>query len=154
MIPDASAPRRTRLLGLVLLVVTFLVGLFSGAALDRRWVLAQPATAAAAVPAPRGGATPANAPRSRDADIFDHLELSAEQRVRIDSILEAGKVKVDSFWEQEGPRLRAVIDTTRSEVRALMTPAQREEYDRLRAERRARRNSCEHSAEPKETKTR
>jgi Spy/CpxP family protein refolding chaperone len=154
MIADASAPRRTRLLGLVLLVVTFLVGAFSGAAVDRRWVLAQPAPAAAAEPAPPGGAAPASAPRSRDADIFDHLELSAEQRVRIDSILEAGKVKVDAFWKEEGSHLRAVVDTTRSEVRALMTPAQREAYDRLRAERRARRNSCEHAAEPKETKTR
>lgn len=133
---NSNAPGRTRLIGVVLLVATFLAGGFSGAAVERR------ASAAPAAARPEAKVDLAKQeeerPHGRRARIFDQLDLSPEQRAAIDSILQDGREKVDAYWKETEPGYRALLDTTRAHVRAVMTSEQLVEYDRLRAEHRAR----------------
>ncbi|HEX7091588.1 MAG TPA: hypothetical protein VF192_15715 [Longimicrobiales bacterium] len=134
----ASSPRKARFLGFALLVATFAIGAFAGAATDR--MLTARAPAQAAREEGRG--------RSRDRDrisTLEQLDLTPEQRVRIDSVLERGRRKAQAFWDEHGPTLRAIVDSTRAEIRSLLTPEQRAEYDRLRAERRRRSHEQDHS---------
>lgn len=138
MITGPPAPRRTRLLSLGLLAITFLVGALSGAALDRV-LSADPAPAEApVVKAPTQPEARNQRRRERKFDDIDGLDLSAEQRARIDAILERRKLQIDEFWKEAGPRLRALVDSTRAEIREELTPAQQAEYDRRQAERHAR----------------
>jgi Spy/CpxP family protein refolding chaperone len=126
-----DSPRKARLLGFALLVATFAIGAFAGAATDRVLTARAPAQAA----------REEGRERSRDRDrisTLEQLELTPEQRVRIDSVLERGRRKTQAFWDQHGPTLRAIVDSTRAEIRGLLTPEQRAEYDRLRAEHRRR----------------
>lgn len=138
MSTGSNISSRPRLIGIVLLMATFVAGGFSGAALERR------ANAKLPAPEPQVKAQPAErAPGAGrglgdQSNIFDQLELTAEQRVTIDSILQDGREKVNAFWKETGPGYRSLVDSTRARVRAIMTPEQRVEYDELRAARRAR----------------
>lgn len=128
-------PRRARLLGIALLVATFAAGMLAGAAFDRTLVARE--TAPAQEPGwhchgPHGGKT---------GMIVDRLDLTPEQRARVDAVLARRRAQADTFWEREGPRMRAIVDSTRAEVRAVLTPEQRAEYDRLREEHRAARRA-------------
>lgn len=129
MMIKAVGTSRPRLLGSVLLVLTFLVGALAGAAfqhavgareLDDRFV-----------------ATKERDGRASDGDIFDRIGVSPEQRAEIDRILERRREDLDAFWAEAGPQLRAITEETRAEVKALLTPEQRETMNQLRAERKA-----------------
>lgn len=117
--------RSPRLLGLALLTAVFLAGSLFGMAMNRTLLAEEAPAAGDAACEHRGG------------KILDQLELSPSQRTEVDHILERRRAQTEAFWDSAGPRLRALTDTTRAEIRAVLTPAQAAEYDRLRAERRA-----------------
>jgi Spy/CpxP family protein refolding chaperone len=66
------------------------------------------------------------------------LHLTAAQRASVDSILTRRRAQLEKFWAGPGQQLRLVVDSTRNEVRAVLTPAQRATYDSLMAARRPR----------------
>lgn len=120
--------RSARLLGAALLATAFGAGVFSGFALDR--VLEARGGSALAQSGKKDG-------RGHYESILGRLDLSAEQRARVDAVLERRRAQTDAFWERDGARLRTIVDSTRAEVRAVLNPEQRAAYDRLRAEHRA-----------------
>lgn len=128
-----TSTTRTRLLGMALLAATFAAGGLAGAAFERVAV-ARPADEAAAreVRCENG---------EKKGLIVDQVNPTPEQRARIDAIMERRRVQMDAFWDGEGQRLRAIVDSTRAEVRQVLTPEQAVEYDRLVAEKRARREA-------------
>lgn len=122
---------RSKILGAVLLVATFLAGGLAGAASLRVLSAAEPTPTL-----PPG--THCHGPHEkRGGRWLEQLNLSVEQRTQVEGIMERRRAQTSAFWENEGSRLRALVDSTRSEIRSVLTPAQREQYDRLRAERRA-----------------
>ena len=134
-------PRRMRMAGMALLAVTFVVGALAGTAFGRVLNAGEPARGTAAATECRGERGPHH--------ILDELDLSAEQRTRIDAVMARGRVRTDSLWKSDGTRIRAAVDSTRAEVRALLTPAQAAEYDQLRQkheERKRRERAARDSA--------
>jgi Spy/CpxP family protein refolding chaperone len=116
------------------LAVTFLAGGFSGAAIDR-WGRTPQAS-----PEPQASAQAPSQENERSrphGSIFDLLDLSTVQRATIDSILQEGRDKVEAWRKETEPEYRTLVNQTRAEVRAVLTPEQVAEYDRLRAEHRA-----------------
>ncbi|HEU0077062.1 MAG TPA: hypothetical protein VFQ76_05390 [Longimicrobiaceae bacterium] len=127
--------RRARLLGIALLVATVAAGMLAGAAFDHALAAREPA------PQQEPG-WHCHGPHGKTTSmILDQLELSAEQRARVDAVMARRRAQADAYWEREGPRMRGIVDSTRSEIRAILTPAQRAEYDRLRAQYRAARRA-------------
>lgn len=122
---------KSKTVGIALLVATFVAGGLAGAASLRVLNAAEPAPARGSDCRGRG---------DRDAWL-EQLDLSTEQRARVEQVMQRRHAQTKAFWHREGARLRTIVDSTRSEVRALLTPAQQAEYDRLRAERRARRKA-------------
>lgn len=143
MTAGSSFMSRPRLVGIALLMATFVAGMFSGAALERR------AGARAPQPEPQAKAQPAERVHGggrghTHRTILDQIDLTPEQRARIDSILQIGRQRMDAFWKETGPGYRALVDSTRAQVRAIMNPEQRARYDELRAAaRRARTGNSE-----------
>lgn len=126
---------RSRILGAILLVVTFLAGGLAGAASLRVLNAAEPQPAL-----PPG--THCHGPHEkRGGRWLEQLNLSAEQRAKVEQIMERRREQTSAFWENEGARLRVLVDSTRNEIRAVLTPEQRAEYDRLRAQRKAARET-------------
>jgi len=137
MTAGASFTNRPRLVGIVLLLVTFAAGVFSGVALERR------VGQRAAELEPQAKAQPEEHVHGgrphHHRHIIDQIDLTPEQRAKVDSILQVGRQRLDAFWKETGPSYRALVDSTRAQVRAIMTPEQRAQYDELRAAaRRAR----------------
>jgi Spy/CpxP family protein refolding chaperone len=133
-----ATPNRTRLTGMALLIVTFVAGMLAGTAFSRVLSAREPdAQAQAACDAGKRG------PHS----LFDQLDLSPVQRARIDSIMARRRGRTDALWQQDGARIRAAVDSTRAEIRTVLTPAQAAEYDVLRARHDAeRRRRHEHES--------
>jgi Spy/CpxP family protein refolding chaperone len=128
-----TSPRRTRLVGMTLLVATFAAGMLAGTAFGRVLTAGEPEPATAADCEPKRGTHM----------IWEELELSADQRSRIDGIMDRRRALTDSLWQTDGRRIRAAVDSTREEIRALLDPEQRAEYDRLRAEHAEKRRARE-----------
>jgi Spy/CpxP family protein refolding chaperone len=125
---------RTRLLGAALLGVVFVAGTLVGAAADRVLHAGESVSAERADWDCR--------PRRGHHTLFDQLDLQPEQRARVDSIMEESNRRVRAFWAEEGAAVRAMVDSTRAEIRGVLTPEQAAAYDRLReeaAEKRGRR---------------
>lgn len=139
MTPPA-APRRARLLGISVLSAVFVAGGLAGAA-SGRLLNAREATVSAD--------TTASACQERRGRLVDRIDLSPGQRQQVDSIVERRRAQREEFWDNEGQRMRAIMDSTRNEIRAVMTPEQRAEYDGLVAEHRAR-NAARDSAQKAE----
>ena len=126
---DASAVWRSRIaVGLLLLMV------FGAGMITETWVRR--------LRAPRmhsmveGEHVPFGAERDR---VFgEELGMDSLERVRVDSIFARRRVQVDSFWRGPGKSLREIMDSTREEVRAVLTPEQRARFDRRHMERRPR----------------
>jgi Spy/CpxP family protein refolding chaperone len=125
-----------RLLGAALLVAVFAAGGLAGAATDR-------VLHAGETRPPDQAGWDCRPPRG-DHTLLDQLALAPEQRVRIDSIMDESRERIRAFWAHEGAQVRAMVDSTRAEVRSVLTPEQRAEYDRLRAEADQRRRQKHH----------
>jgi Spy/CpxP family protein refolding chaperone len=142
MIGRFDSTGRLRAAGLVLLGATFAVGTLAGVAVSQ-----------IREPAPQqtdAGCRDDDRDHERRSP-FDDLGLSAEQRTRIDAILERRRAEMDAFWEEQKPRMEQIADSTRAEIRAVLNDEQRAELDRRRAARRAERER--EKAESGETRT-
>lgn len=68
---------------------------------------------------------------------FEYLDLSAEQRERMDAVLEDRKTQLDEFWRENRARMDAIVDGARVELMSILTPEQRAQYDARLERRRA-----------------
>ena len=111
--------KQARWTGMVLLLITFVAGGVVGAATLH-------VVEADEVPTQR---------RERRPDLFERLDLTAEQQAQVDAIMERRRQEVDAFWREHGPTMRAIYDSTRVEVRAILTPEQVQLEEQFRSER-------------------
>ena len=111
--------KQARWTGMVLLLITFAAGGLVGAATLH-------VVEADEVATPR---------RERQPDLFERLDLTPEQQAQVDAIMERRRQEVDAFWRAHGPTMRAIYDSTRVEVRAILTPEQVQMEEQFRSER-------------------
>lgn len=130
-----GATGRARLLGAVVVVLTFAAGGLGGAAVERVLGARDGARASSRE---RGRGEIECEPRrngGRRRTPYDALGLTAEQKTQIDAVIESQNARMGEIWRETRPRMDAVVEQTRAEVRALLTPDQIEDLDRRRAER-------------------
>lgn len=130
----ANGTGRLRFAGALLLAATFAVGGLGG------YSVAQLSG--------RGDTAQADEPECEDHDrnrsnYYESLGVDPSQKERIDAVLGARKQQMDLFWAENGPRMEQIVDSARAEIRNVLTPEQRAEADRRRAERRAKRERQE-----------
>lgn len=61
---------------------------------------------------------------------FARLGLQADQRAAIERALDEREDRLERYWEGKIPELRALVDSSRAEIRLLLTPEQQSAYDR------------------------
>jgi Spy/CpxP family protein refolding chaperone len=111
---------RVRLQGVALLAIAFVGGALGGMAAER-------IRARRALPPPqewmpmRGGLPPG----------FEQLNLTPEQQHRIQTIFRSSRPRTDSVLQASLPRLEAIRDSVRAEIRAVLTPEQQRQFDEM-----------------------
>jgi hypothetical protein len=70
-----------------------------------------------------------NRPAASEENILANLDLTAEQRAAIERVFESREERLEAYWDAQLPGLEAVIDSSRQEVRTILTPVQRTAYD-------------------------
>lgn len=125
---DALGPWRGRLAVGLLLVLVFGAGMITEASVRRFRMRHMHMT--------MGGRPPFGA--ERDRHFGEELGLDSLQRARVDSVFARRRVQIDSFWNGPGRALRAIMDSTRDEVRSVLTPEQRARFDRRHMDGRPR----------------
>ena len=128
---DASGAWRGRIAVGLLLLMVFAAGMITEA-----WVWRLRTQRTHAHMTPGSGRAPFGA--ERDRHFGEDLGLDSAQRTRVDSIFAKRRVEIDSFWKGPGKSLRAIMDSTREDVRNVLTPEQRVRFDRRHEEGRPR----------------
>ena len=116
--------KRAQTVGLLMLVIIFAVGAMTGAATMR------------VARDDRSDPREAVESRERRPSLWETLDLTPEQRARVDDIMERRRGEVQAFWTEHGPQLRAVMDSARADVREVLTPEQQAIEAEFFAERR------------------
>ena len=65
-----------------------------------------------------------------EEDFLESLDLSAAQLDSVDELLERREDHLEDYWKTRLPDLEAVIDSSRREIRDLLSPEQQAAYDR------------------------
>ena len=76
----------------------------------------------------------------RMSDIIAKLDLSADQKVKLDKVLAEGRKCMVDLNKTYRPEFENVKQTTRIQLQALLTDDQRKEFDRILAEQQDRRH--------------
>lgn len=128
--------RRSHLGAAVALLLVFAAGVAGGVALERLWLDAD------------SGAEAARSDRGyRDhrpviERFSEELELTADQQAKIDTIVDGLQQRMRDMWAEARPRYRAMVDSAKARIEAVLTEEQVEKYRELlerEAERRERR---------------
>jgi Spy/CpxP family protein refolding chaperone len=127
-----SPVTKSRLLAGSVLVATFIAGAMVGGATVQ--LVARESSAELRRPGDSGR----DGERRSRSSMFDDLDLTAQQQARIDSIFENRRSQTARFWEEHGPQMRAIVDSTRAEIDRILTPEQRARAEQWRAERKKR----------------
>lgn len=121
---------RPRLLAVLALLLAAVGGVAAGVALDRSMSQSRHLGFLA-----RGTAfrPPSNRhPRSELLDRLDaSLDLSGEQRVRVDSVLARREAEMRALRDQVRPRFDSIAGRTRTDLLQILTPAQRARFEEL-----------------------
>jgi hypothetical protein len=64
------------------------------------------------------------------------LKLDAGQQDKVDQILTRTQTELRSLRHEFGPRFQAIMGDAQTEIAALLSPEQRERFDKFRAENR------------------
>lgn len=146
--------QKTRLLASGLLAITFVVGALVGAAGERVLTAREPKPVEQQVKKQDGpGRRPRGAGRSifLEPGVFDQIGATAQQRAAIEQILQRREQGARRLWGEFGPRMNAMMDSTRGEIRANLTEEQRKKLDALIEEKRAQHNKNHDNSQPQKS---
>ncbi len=129
---------RGTVMAAALLLVTLLLGVVGGVALER-WALRPQRVGAAPgvmqLPAPRNRFDPARARIQLSARLARQLDLAPEQRVQVDSLLRLQQQEAGALMRGMRPRLDSVTARTQAALTQILTPEQQRKFDALRRRR-------------------
>jgi Spy/CpxP family protein refolding chaperone len=129
---------RTRVVTGLVLAVVFGAGLVLGLAVDRS-LMAEPQAEVADARAGNDSTA-----QSRRRPLYEQVEPTEEQKVRIDSIVDQYRSAMKSlhaeFRAAYNPRYEALVSGTRAAIRGVLTAEQAKTYDSLIADYERRRS--------------
>jgi Spy/CpxP family protein refolding chaperone len=118
---------RVRMQGILLLVIVFIAGGVAGALVDRANPMKDRRPRAERFDKmPDGPGEPGEFP-----GFFRNLDLTDTQREQMRAIFEKHRPAIDSLMNESMPKIRALRDSADAEISALLTPEQREKFEKL-----------------------
>ena len=137
-----DARNRARWGSVAVLAVVFASGIVVGVAWDRRLDAAETEAVAVAEETTAPGAEEESREPRRRRPMYEQVDPTDAQRVRIDSIVEAYRLDARTFHrnsrEEYDAGMRALVVQTREAIKGVLNPDQAERYDSLTSARDAR----------------
>ncbi|MFI5250011.1 MAG: hypothetical protein ACHQTF_08570 [Gemmatimonadales bacterium] len=133
------ATRRPRALATLVVVVALLTGIVAGMAADRRLVMHYHGGPfggrfGRGPHGPWGGDGGRSGPSDRMRQRFEtELGLTPAQMTQVDSIMGRSMAERHAIEDSVRPRMRAILDTTRSQIESILTPDQRQKFEAWRS---------------------
>lgn len=87
--------------------------------------------------------TPDDFRRAYLSEMSNRLNLSQDQATRLETILDETRTRFRALREQQRPQMEAIQNEQTDRIRALLNPDQLDEFEKMRAEREARRKADE-----------
>jgi Spy/CpxP family protein refolding chaperone len=132
-----SEPRKSRLVAGVVLVLVLVAGIAIGFFLHQA-VPWRTGHHGLAIGGPPHGPPPGL--KNRMLERLDReLKLTPEQHARIDTVLTRREADLRALMSETRPRFDSIASRTRSEIQAVLTPEQREEFAEIVQRMEARR---------------
>ncbi len=78
-------------------------------------------------------------PRAMRTKLANDLKMSADQRTKLDTILDTRNMRFDELMAPMRQQLDSLTASARQQIRELLTPEQQTIYDQLQREREAQR---------------
>jgi hypothetical protein len=114
-----------KMVATIIVVVAFIAGLLVGAVSDRIWLFRH----GGGPERHRGNGLMAD----RIVDRLTHeLNLNAAQKEQVATIVAAHGKRIEGVWSNVRPQIRQEIDATNREISTVLTPEQREKFEKLR----------------------
>jgi Spy/CpxP family protein refolding chaperone len=115
---NERTPRQVRLMTVLLLFGTFVLGAVAGAGLTRWTHQPPPHRHAPFLPGPPGG-----------------LALTPEQEAKARAITDRYRPELEAVWRESMPKVSAINEKMEQELRHVLTPEQQKRLDELKAHR-------------------
>lgn len=112
---------RTTVVAIVVLLLTFIAGFATGMLTDHLLILWH-----------RGHHLPPFATSAMARRLDRHLDLTDEQREKIEAILDRRHKRINDLWAGMRPRVHAEIDQTNAEIEKILTPEQRAKFAKMK----------------------
>ena len=93
-----------------------------------------------------------NKVRAELKKIDARLKLTSEQRTQIRGLLEQQSDKMDALYAEIEPREDAIRTETRGKIRAVLTPQQQAEWDKIKGEYKQKWNGKKPEGSPESPK--
>jgi hypothetical protein len=77
----------------------------------------------------------------------EELDLTPEQRLRVQAHLNASQERIRMIWEPVAPQFRLELEALKERIRGEMTPAQSKQLDRILKGRNRRGEANDRSTE-------
>jgi len=124
--PAAEAPRRastkTIVIAIVVVILTFVSGAAAGVLLAHFHIVGRS----------RGGRPPRLAPAMMVRHLDHALDLTPEQRAKVEEIVRRHHQRIESLTESVRPQVRQELDDANREIEALLTPEQRQKFEKMK----------------------
>ncbi len=125
--PVAAEPRnnntRTKIIAVIVVLAAFGCGVVAGAVGDRIWLFRRGPSHG-----PGGRFIAERILKRLDRD----LKLTPQQHDAVKKIIDAHRVRVEGVFDGVRPQVHHEIETANNEIRAVLTPEQRQKFEELR----------------------
>lgn len=113
------SPSRTKLAAVVVVVLTFVAGMAVGVFGSHMHIL-------------YGGPGAGYFPRAMVNRLDRRLDLTDEQRKKVEEIIHRRHANIDALWDGTRPRVRAEVEAANEEIARVLTPEQRARFEKMR----------------------
>ena len=112
---------KTTFVAVAILLLTFVAGFAVGIFTDHMMILWH-----------RSRRLPPFATHIMAGRLDHHLDLTDDQRAKVEKILERHHERINSYWAGVRPKVRAEVEQANAEIERVLTPEQREKFGKMR----------------------
>ena len=120
--PPRRAATKTIVIAVVVVILTFVSGVAAGVLLAHLHVFGRG----------RAGRPPRIAPALMVRHLDHALDLTPEQRAKVEEIVRRHHQRIEALTESVRPQVRQELDAANREIEALLTPEQRRKFETMK----------------------
>ncbi|HUP59955.1 MAG TPA: hypothetical protein VNA69_06010 [Thermoanaerobaculia bacterium] len=119
--PPPRGSTRTIVIASIIVIIAFVAGVFTGIFAEHVWRMRR---------GPRH--IPPMAARAMIERLDHRLDLTGEQRAKIEQVIDRHHARIEEITAATRPQVRRELDAANAEIEQILTPDQREKFQKMR----------------------